>query len=232
MRDKNSSAQVRRDDTGEWEVAFRSGFATILGGGHGPALTIPDVVKVDGRESQVRVVGARAFRGRNLASVTLPETLVFIDGFAFERNNLTTVSIPPSVTGIADFAFSGNALTEVRFSEGIAWIGGWAFADNDLRQIALPASVAGIFRGAFSSNELERIDFAGAVRAIEAEAFAAQYSSRVLPVALIELRDAAGAVWDGLTVTGPMNITGAPALVRPGRHGRARATAAGVLAAQ
>ena len=82
----------------------------------------------------VTVIGAGAFEGNQLTSVSIPDSVTHIgkDAFAgaFARNQLTSVSIGNSVEHIGVMAFIDNQLTSVIIPNSVTHIGQWAFARN------------------------------------------------------------------------------------------------------
>jgi hypothetical protein len=92
--------------------------------GAGGIYTIPD-----------RVTGIEqcAFSGRNLSTVTMPNTVTNLGAGAFSYcNNLTSVTISDSVTSIGPSAFNGcNNLTNVTIPNSVADLGDFAFACCD-----------------------------------------------------------------------------------------------------
>ena len=73
------------------------------------------VVSIPPRIDNVDVtgIGEFAFNGKNLASVTIPGSVISIGDWAFAYNDLTSVTIPDSVTYIGLGAF-GQPLTTLR----------------------------------------------------------------------------------------------------------------------
>ena len=69
------------------------------------SLEIPS--EIDGKT--VTAIGANAFAGAPLSSVTIPETVTAIGADAFQGTNLTWVKVPASVTGIGEKAFGYDA---------------------------------------------------------------------------------------------------------------------------
>ena len=105
----------------------------------------------------------------NLTEVSLPQSVIRIDGAAFDHCGLKTVHIPSlvkeigaysfygisEVTGcegleiIGDYAFSGY-LTEFPFPSTLKTIGKCAFAHNQFTHVELPEGLASIGNAAFS----------------------------------------------------------------------------------
>ncbi len=69
------------------------------------SLEIPS--EIDGKT--VTAIGADAFAGAPLSSVTIPETVTAIGAGAFQGTNLTWVKVPASVTEIGEKAFGYDA---------------------------------------------------------------------------------------------------------------------------
>jgi hypothetical protein len=95
----------------------------------------------------VRIIGRNAFNSqKNLTSVTLPSTLIYIGISAFYKTGLRTVRIPDSVVEIDWYAFSDNSnLTDVNIPTGIKTIGKGAFsACSRLSNVTIPAGIKSI----------------------------------------------------------------------------------------
>ena len=96
-----------------------------------------------------------AFNNNSLTSITLSQSLTFIQGYAFEENALTTLTIPDSVTTIGPEAFRNNNLTSVIIGSGVTNIGGEIFDGNeDLSEVCIEAAEADITitEGAFPTG--------------------------------------------------------------------------------
>ncbi|WMJ77396.1 MULTISPECIES: leucine-rich repeat protein [unclassified Sedimentibacter] len=103
-------------------------------------------------------IGADAFKGEGLTSITFPDTIETIGKYAFIGNKITQVEIPKGVTVINAGAFAANKLTEIAFEEnrhtlpeGID-IQSTAFGNNQLKTVRLPYNVKGIYSNAFMRN--------------------------------------------------------------------------------
>jgi len=69
---------------------------------------IPDTI--DG--VTVEKIGARAFQGNKLTSVTIPEGVTTIGDYAFLSNELSNIRLPSSITSIGPAAFNDNKLSD------------------------------------------------------------------------------------------------------------------------
>ena len=82
------------------------------------------------------------FYDKGLTSVTIPNSVKTIGGWAFYTNSLTSVTIPNSVTYIDNGAFADNQLTSVTIPNSVTTIGMRAFVGNrQLTQVNIGANV-------------------------------------------------------------------------------------------
>ncbi|MDR0377804.1 MAG: leucine-rich repeat domain-containing protein [Spirochaetaceae bacterium] len=141
--------RISREDFAALEVPpfkidWRLGGIEITGyAGTGGHVVIPSTI---GRWP-VSAIGDRAFRGKRLTGVTLPDTIITIGSDAFSRNELAGVAIPAGVRSIGEAAFRDNRLTSVTIPDSVHSIGHWAF--SKLTHITIPANVALDNRGSF-----------------------------------------------------------------------------------
>ena len=101
-------------------------------------IVIPERVFYKEKEFVVIGIGEYAFYNCDgLGTITLPETLTYIDTNAFGNSNITSIEIPQDVTTINDNAFFGcSNLTAITLPENIATIGDKAFSNcTDLSYI-------------------------------------------------------------------------------------------------
>ena len=122
-------------------------------GVEGENLVIPDVFESNGTWYRVTVIGEEAFSNcYNLASVTLPDSVVTICDMAFDNcSKFTSVIIPDSVTFIGSFAFdSCDNLTNVMIGSSVIAIGYKAFCYcPNLTSVTIGNSVTTIGEDAF-----------------------------------------------------------------------------------
>ena len=130
----------------------------------------------------VTAIGDRAFEGRGLTSLILPETVTRIGNGAFAENRLARLSLPTGTAYIGSGAFTSNRLRRVVLPRGLVYIGTVAFADNRLSRIEIPAGTEHIGEGAFQWNEISRAVVPRSVTYIGDQAFANNRLAR-MPVA-------------------------------------------------
>ncbi|MDR2941754.1 MAG: leucine-rich repeat domain-containing protein, partial [Treponema sp.] len=76
----------------------------------------------------VTAIGKRAFAGKKLTGVKIPNGVTVIDNFAFYENHLSKIIIPDTVVSIGDAAFAYNELTSVKIPDTVTGIGAAVFA--------------------------------------------------------------------------------------------------------
>jgi hypothetical protein len=109
----------------DFETMMENGSVTITGyTGTRTQLVIP--VEISG--IPVTKIGNRAFLGKRLTSVTIPNTIIEIEREAFRQNYLTVLALPNSIKIIGDYAFFSNWLTNVAVPDSVTNIGNQAFA--------------------------------------------------------------------------------------------------------
>lgn len=93
-------------------------------------VNIPSSIKVGSVTYKVTAIGEYAFyMCKNLTKVTMPTTVLAIEGCAFEKcTGLTSIEIPNSVTSLGIDAFSScSGLRSVEIPNSVKTIGGLAF---------------------------------------------------------------------------------------------------------
>ena len=92
---------------------------------------VPQTVMVEGTTYTVTAVGERAFYGKALAAVGLPESVTEIGHLAFYGSLVTYVNIPKGVTRIGNGAFANcPALGKVELPEALQELGGGALWED------------------------------------------------------------------------------------------------------
>jgi hypothetical protein len=131
-----STAQAARTEGFQHEAQGRA--MTIIGyTGSAKNIVIPGRIG----SVPVAVIGDRVFKKKQLASVTIPDSVTTIGCGAFMENYVISVTIPDNVTAIRDRAFSHDSLTSVTIPNGVTAIGDGAFCSNQLTSVTIPANV-------------------------------------------------------------------------------------------
>jgi len=106
--------QIKAISKEEWDsyLSFTMTKGVLTGyneRGRSTALVIPNAIWGE----SVTSIGARAFQGKGLTSVTIPDSVTSIGNETFADNKLTSVTIPASVTSIGNGAFRYNDITKI-----------------------------------------------------------------------------------------------------------------------
>lgn len=123
----------------------------------------------------VNSIGWGSFNGCSiLTSITLPNSITSIGGYAFEGTGITSIELPTSLTIIDMFAFCNcTTLTSITIPGSVTSIGKYAFKGcAGLVSVTLPDSVTSIRQNAFQNcTGLISVTFPDSKIYIEQEAF-------------------------------------------------------------
>ena len=138
----------------------------VTGAGQEADIRIPETYAGTDGTRDVVGIADRAFRGKDIVSVSLPATIKSIGMNAFTGcEKLTSVIIPAAVTELKNYAFSDcSSLAEVTFEEGsrLATVGNRAFAGTAaLKTLTLPANVTSIGSYLLRDSGVTEIIFLG-----------------------------------------------------------------------
>ena len=157
---------------GDFTYSVSDGKATVTKyTGSGGDVTVPETLG----GCPVTAIGACAFQGRKgLASVTLPDSVTYIDDLAFAESGLTHIDLGSGLTAIGRHAFAYcYLLTSVNLPDSVTYIGECAFAEAGLTSAVLGDPVIGVDDYAFSAcKDLERVSIGSGVASIGEAAFA------------------------------------------------------------
>ena len=177
-------------------------------------IIIPEFVTYGSDTYHVTSIGYSAFFDcRGLTSVTIPESVTKIGGYAFYRCSITSVVIPESVTKIEGDVFSDcSQLISVTLPESIVSIGSWAFFRcNSLQNITIPEKVTSIAERTFSGcSSLASITIPEGVTSIGNYAFSgcSSLASITIPEGVTSIGEAAFGSCSSLTsITIPKKVT-------------------------
>ena len=121
--------------------------------------------------TKLETIGYAAFFKNQLTSITMPNSITYIDDAAFANNLLSNVTIPEGVTYIGYESFSNNQLTSLILPNSITMIASKAFMNNQLTSITIPNSVTHIYDAAFAGNQLTNIIIPESVEYIVSTSF-------------------------------------------------------------
>jgi hypothetical protein len=153
-----SAAGVEADKEDFEIFQNKSGGITIVSyRGNETELVIPG--EIGGQ--RVTVIGPRAFAGKGLGSVSVPEGVDTIAYCAFADNSISSLRLPSTLVSIEYEAFAGNLLGGLVLPENTASVGVRAFAENPLASLTLPGKLSYIGKDAFKGNALTEITIAG-----------------------------------------------------------------------
>ncbi|MBQ2768033.1 MAG: PASTA domain-containing protein [Clostridia bacterium] len=132
-----------------FSYSITDGACTITGYlGNAANVTVPD--RIDG--TPVTAIGASAFAGKSIATISLPATITSIGNSAFENcTHLYSVNLPTSLQTIGSRAFAGcSVLSRISLPAGVVSVGNSAFERcYMLEAVYLPATVTTIGDRAF-----------------------------------------------------------------------------------
>ena len=95
-------------------------------------------------------IGAYAFIGVSLTTLTIPSNVTSIDDYAFYGCNINSIILPTGLTSIGEYVFSRSALTSMEIPNTVTNIGRYAFEHcTGLTSITIPNSVTSIGNQAF-----------------------------------------------------------------------------------
>jgi hypothetical protein len=157
---------LRRGAFSKGSDYYLSEFATTKRGTKKPVL---DSVTIP---DTVKFIEEGVFYNNNLNEINLPNSLVFIGGRAFYENSLTGVILPNSLEIIGYEAFAENKLTSVVIPNSVKIIGEFAFYNNMLTSVIISDSVDIIHPYAFARNLLTSVIIPDSITKFEYGAFA------------------------------------------------------------
>ena len=109
----------------------------------------------------------------NLTGVTLPSSLLIIEGYAFYSSAITSIVIPNSVTIIDESAFKSSALATITLGTGLTSISSDCFESSNLTSVTVPEGVTEINSRAFAGcSSLTTINLPSTLSYLSSDAFA------------------------------------------------------------
>ena len=107
------------------------------------AVTIPNIISVDGESYKVTEIAPKAFADCYFKSVILQEGLESLGSYAFSGSEVKSITLPSTLKHISACAFYlSSGIKEISLPEGIGSIGYAAFRDcRDLEVLRLPSTL-------------------------------------------------------------------------------------------
>lgn len=133
------------------------GTATVIGtSGAATVITVPTTVNDGGQVLTIVKLGEDALRNKGITSITLPDSITYIDTGALAQNDLTAIDLPDNLEEIGDGAFVLNDITGVfTIPSNVKRIGNTVFWRNAIDELRLPRDIEHIGNWAFPFNDIE-----------------------------------------------------------------------------
>lgn len=145
---------------------------TVTGYVSGTTFGTDIVIPSEIQEMPVTAIEEKAFYGKSITSISIPDSVSFIGDSAFYMcNGLQKIIIPEAVTSIGKQTFCNSGLITVTIPDSVTSIGDSAFFGCKLTAVTIPDSVTSIGSRAFSMCKLEAVTIPESVTAIKADAF-------------------------------------------------------------
>ena len=164
---------------------IEGGFYTNPGSPH--PVRIPTTIQ----NLPVKEIGDRAFRGKDITSVIIPEGVTKIGNYSFSScSYLSSVTFPNTLTHISEFAFSGcRELRTITIPSNVTFIGQAAFSNTGLTSINWPSRLTTIPNAVFAQTSLQSIVIPEGVTIIADFAFSncTSLTSVTLPSTIVEI---------------------------------------------
>ena len=145
-------------------------YDVVLGG---TDVDIPAYIEDQGTLYTVTAIGFSAFSRKGLTSVTLPNTVLSIEGRGFlDNRDLRMVDLGSGLEIIGDNAFNSCGLTSLNISDNVLQIGEFAFAgNNSLTSLDLGNGLTSIGKKVFTACGLTSINIPDNIKTIGEGAF-------------------------------------------------------------
>ena len=92
-------------------------------------ITIPETVNDNGVVYTVVGIGSYAFSNSSITSISMPNTIRFIDDCAFlSCSSLTSLELPNKLESIGEYIISNTAITHIKIPNSVTKIANYAFA--------------------------------------------------------------------------------------------------------
>ena len=158
--------------TGEFEFNSQTGTITKYLGNQTNVVIPKEINDVKVKEIGKLAFGTTQLSGKNIDSVTIPDSVEVIGERAFYRAGLNKVTLPSNLKEIGEEAFKFNHLITIDIPNDLKVINASAFESNKLVSVSLPNKLTIIKARAFKNNAIERIQLPNELTEIGVNAFA------------------------------------------------------------
>lgn len=148
--------------------------ATLLKGDYSGDVKIPSsVTAADGVVCNVVALGDECFKGTNITSVEIPNTVTELGDYCFyQLYNITSIELPSSVTELGEGCFFGCGLTSVEIPSSVKLLRDWCFYGcTSLTNINIPSSVTSLGDACFQYCNFESIKIPSSVTSLGKRCF-------------------------------------------------------------
>lgn len=145
-------------------------------------ITIPETVNDNGVVYTVVGIGSYAFSNSSITSISMPNTIRFIDDCAFlSCSSLTSLELPNKLESIGEYIISNTAITHIKIPNSVTKIANYAFAaysfglspcrleSIDLSELS--SSITELPECMFSSSNLKSIEIPNTITSIGKSVF-------------------------------------------------------------
>lgn len=129
------------------------------------------IVPAQINNKEIKSIGFRAFKKKNLTKVQISEGIQWIAHQAFIWNEIQSLELPNSITKISDQAFLANKLQSITIPGSLKIISQQVFAENQLEEIIIEEGIRKIHLGAFEDNIIRNIVLPKSMESLSARAF-------------------------------------------------------------
>lgn len=156
---KNTLTYIADDVFGKTRYYMQNNGWVVLGKvllgyrGTATAVDLNDLKGSDGKKLTIETIAKGAFKGSQITSITLQDSIKIIGAEAFSSSNLSSIIIPKNVTEIGEKAFLNcQKLTKVTYAgEALVTLGDYIFSGCYLLdKMPVPYTVETIGTGAFT----------------------------------------------------------------------------------
>lgn len=154
------------------------------------AVVIPESYTVGGVTSPVTAIAASAFKGKNITSIVMPDTITTIGDYAFQSNPITSLKLSKNLTSVNNSLLSNGTgvIDTLIIPDKVVSIGNSAFSQTKITHLILGKSVETIGAAAFAASGIQTLNLPDGLTTLGGQTFYAnQLTSVILPDSLTTL---------------------------------------------